>query len=67
MKLTVEKLPVGLGVLIGLSKLLEEGLVTGDWLYRAVPFALVRGAAAYCGGRFGLFVFTRFGWKAKNR
>ena len=67
MKLTVEKLPVGLGVLIGLSKLLEEGLVTGDWLDRAIPFALVRGAAAYCGGRFCLFVFTRFGWKAKNR
>ena len=41
-KLTVEKLPVVLGVLIGLSELLEEGLVTGDWLYRAVPFALVR-------------------------
>ena len=41
-KLTVEKLPVVLGVLIGLSEMLEEGLVTGDWLYRAVPFALVR-------------------------
>ena len=43
MKLTVEKLPVVIGVSIGLAELLEQGLVTGDWLYRAVPFALVRG------------------------
>ena len=65
MKLTVEKLPVVLGVLIGLSELLEEGLVTGDWVYRAIPFALVRGAAAYGGGRLCLFVFTRFGWRKR--
>ena len=63
-KLTVEKLPVVLGVSIGLSELLEEGLVTGDWLHRAVPFTLVRGAA-YGGGRFGLFVFTRLGWRRR--
>ena len=67
MKLTVEKLPVVIGVLIGLSELLEEGLVTGDWLNRAVPFALVRGSAAYGGGRFCLFVFTRFGWRRRWR
>ena len=30
MKLTVERLPAVIGVLIGLSNLLEEGLVTGD-------------------------------------
>lgn len=65
MKLTVEKLPVAIGVSIGLANLLEEGLVTGDWLYRAVPFALVRGAVAYGAGRFGLFVFTRFGWRRR--
>ena len=65
MKLTVEKLPVVIGASIGLSELLEEGLVTGDWLNRAVPFALVRGAAAYGGGRFCLFVFTRFGWRKR--
>ena len=65
MKLTVERLPVVISVSIGLTELLEEGLVTGDWLYRAVPFALFRGAAAYCAGRFGLFVFTRFGWRRR--
>lgn len=65
MKLTVERLPAVIGVLIGLSNLLEEGLVTGDWLYRAVPSGLFTGAAAYGAGRFGLFVFTRFGWRRR--
>ena len=65
MKLTVEKLPVAMGVSIGLANLLEEGLVTGDWLYRAVLSALVSGVSAYGAGRFGLFVFTRLGWRRR--
>ena len=52
-------------ILDALANLLEEGLVTGDWLYRAVPVALFRGATAYGGGRLGLFVFTRFGWRRR--
>ena len=59
MKLTVERLPAVMGVSIGLSNLLEEGLVTGDWLYRAVLSGLFSGAAAYGVGRFGLFVVRR--------
>ena len=65
MKLTVEKLPAVIGVSIGLAELLEEGLVTGDWLYRAILSGLFTGAATYGGGRFGLFVFTRFGWRRR--
>lgn len=59
MKLTVEKLPVAIGVSIGLTNLLEEGLITGDWLYRAVLSGVISGGVVYGVGRFILLGWRR--------